>query len=223
MKKSLALIPGLFTFMCLSLSAAAHAQDSEQTSVNAEPMAASFALHDSDRDDNTLSDEEINEAMKKLGQGTNALGDGMAQGIASVIARFGHPLGVIIGREAQGSLILGYRKGSGKVVYKGDTPQTARKIFWSAPSIGIGAGLTSSRVCILIYGAHNYDQLLGSYGSGQGSAHWLAGASVSVISNLVDDDSKNITLANVAVGIGFDLTARVEGMKLSKSEGWLPF
>jgi len=176
---------------------------------------------DDDHDQDYLTNKEIQEALVKFGDGTNALGQGMADGIASDIARFGHPKGVIVGGEFEVSaLFLGYRKGSGHVVFKGQDLSKAPKIFWEAPSLGIGVGLASSRSCLLIYGTENYQELMGEYGSGSGSAHWIAGASISYLAQA--GQQEHVHIADVGVGIGFNLTAHVEALKLTPKEHWLP-
>ncbi len=167
---------------------------------------------------NTFSADEIVQAMQSFGASADTLGATMVSGIASVIEKFGQPSAVIVGGEVQGSLIIGYRKGEGKILFKGQDPSSAAKVYWEAPSIGFGAGLTASKVCMLVYGAADEKSLLGTYGSGEGSAHWVAGGSVSYLNNF-----KNISLAHVAVGVGFDLDARVEGLTITDHNSWLPF
>ena len=171
----------------------------------------------------TFSADEIQQTLRSLGADAETLGEGMAKGIASVIAKYGQPTGLIVGGEFQGSLIVGYRKGSGQLLFKGQAPEQARKIFWEAPSIGFGAGATASKVCLLIYGTRDHTQVLGHFASGQGSAHWLAGGSISVLSNLAHDAEARVSLVDVAVGVGFDLTARLEGLTFTTEDSWLPF
>lgn len=174
----------------------------------------------SNLEDQTLSPQEVYEAIQSVG--TDVARD-LAKVIESVFSESGRPTAVIVGNEWQGSFIIGYRKGKGKVFFKGQTASTAPQIYWRAPSIGLNAGASASEVAILVYGAKQYEQLLQRFASIQGSYHLVIGAGVSYLRSTLDLNERNsMSLAYITVGVGFDAGVAVESLAFSKKERWLP-
>lgn len=133
--------------------------------------------------------------------------------VKTIFAKSGQPSALILGDEIQGSFIIGYRKGSGTIVYHGVKSDQAPKIKWSAPSIGINVGATASKVAILVYGAESIEDLKQKFVSLQGSYHLIGGAAVSYMTNPQRaENSKKITLAYVSVGVGLDAGVAVESL-----------
>ena len=170
--------------------------------------------------DKTMSASEVFTAIEGLG---GDVAQSMAKVIQTVFEGSGKPTAVIVGSEWQGAFFVGYRKGTGKVIFKGQDPETAPEIFWRAPSIGLNVGGSASKVAILVYGATTPKQLQQTFASIQGSYHVVVGAGVSYLRSNLDLDDKNaIGLAYVTVGVGLDAGVAVESLSFSKSERWLP-
>jgi hypothetical protein len=166
------------------------------------------------KDDGTFTSKEVLKAISDLGGDVSA---DMAKVLESVFAQNGRPTAVIVGKEAQGAFIIGYRKGSGKLLAKGQAPAQAQELAWHAPSIGFNVGASASRVTILVYGARSSDQLMDRFTSIQGSYHFIAGAAVSYLrSNLDMSDKTAISLAHVSVGVGLDAGVALESLTFHK-------
>lgn len=174
-------------------------------------------------DSNTFNSDELAQALKTIGDDGSDFAQAIASGVAKIVGDLGAPTAVIYGREAQGAFFVGYRKGDGKILFKGQDPASAQKIYWEAPSFGLQAGVAASRVAVLVYGATNYDQLMQSYASVQGSYYVIGGAGVSYLNNLANHAENTVQLAYVAVGVGGEIGVRLEGLTLSKDSSWLPF
>lgn len=166
------------------------------------------------KDDGTFTSAEVLKAISDLGGDVSA---DMAKVVESVFAQNGRPTAVIVGKEAQGAFIIGYRKGSGKLLAKGQTAAQAQGLSWHAPSIGFNVGASASRVTILVYGARNTDQLMDRFTSIQGSYHFIAGAAVSYLRSSLDmTDKTAISLAHVSVGLGLDAGVALESLTFHK-------
>lgn len=166
------------------------------------------------KDDGTFTSDEVLKAISDLG---GDVSQDMAKVIESVFARSGRPSAVIVGKEMQGSFIIGYRKGSGKLLAKGQAASQAQALSWHAPSIGFNVGGSASRVTILVYGARNSDQLMDRFTSIQGSYHFIAGAAVSWLRSTLDmTDKAAVTLAHVSVGVGLDAGVALESLTFHK-------
>lgn len=166
------------------------------------------------KDDGTFTSDEVLKAISDLG---GDVSQDMAKVIESVFARSGRPSAIIVGKEMQGSFIIGYRKGSGKLLAKGQAASEARALSWHAPSIGFNVGGSASRVTILVYGARNSDQLMDRFTSIQGSYHFIAGAAVSWLRSTLDmTDKAAVTLAHVSVGVGLDAGVALESLTFHK-------
>ncbi len=164
--------------------------------------------------DDTFTSAEVLKAISDLG---GDMSSDMAKVVESVFAQNGRPTGVIVGKEAQGAFIIGYRKGSGKLLAKGQTAAQAQSLAWHAPSIGFNVGASASRVTILVYGARNTDQLMDRFTSIQGSYHFIAGAAVSYLRSSLDmTDKTAISLAHVSVGLGLDAGVALESLTFHK-------
>jgi hypothetical protein len=200
--------PGLAASLALALILAVPAQGFCAEAAAAQGAAA----------DETMSSSEVLQAIKDLG-GDAAVD--LSKVIEKIFAESGRPTAVIVGSEAQGSFIVGYRKGSGKLVFKGQSAANAEPLFWRAPSFGINVGASVSKVAVLVYGAKNRDELLRRFASVEGSYHLLAGASVSYLRSSLDPQEKGaINLAYVTVGVGVDAGVAVESLTFSKKSVW---
>lgn len=182
-------------------------QDDAQTASSSTPAPS-----------DSLNEHEVLAAVEDLGgEAAKALGDA----IQEVFAQNGRPSAIIVGHEKQGSFFVGYRKGSGKLILPGQTKETAERIYWNAPSIGLNVGASVNRVVILVYGAHSKSQMLQRFASLQGSLHVIAGAGISYLRSNLDLDDKNaINLAYVTVGVGLDAGVALESLSFTKDSSW---
>jgi len=177
-------------------------------------LRAETAATQAAKDDGTFTSSEVLKAISDLG---GDVSQDMARIIESVFARSGRPSAVIVGKEMQGSFIIGYRKGSGKLLAKGQSAAQAQDLSWHAPSIGFNVGGSASRVAILVYGARTQDQLMERFTSISGSYHFIAGAAVSWLRSSLDmTDKTSISLAHVSVGVGLDAGVALESLTFHK-------
>lgn len=178
------------------------------------PQRASAAADFSSASDNTYSEKEVLQAIADLG---GNISGGVADVIATVFKESGRPSGVIVGEEAQGAFIVGYRQGRGKLSFKSSGPARAKPLVWRAPSVGFNVGASLNKVTILVYNTDDYERLLQTFVSVQGSYHFVVGGGITYLrEDLGVDDKKKISLAHVAVGVGFDAGVAIEGLTFRK-------
>jgi hypothetical protein len=159
----------------------------------------------------TLTVDEVVGALNELG-GDAAVG--LSNVVKTVFKNSGQPSALIVGDEVQGSLIVGYRKGNGVLVFHGNKLADSPKIKWSAPSVGINVGASVNKVAILVYGAENMEQLKQQFVSVEGSYHLIGGAAVSYMTNpMREAQDKKLTLAYISVGLGLDAGVAVESLR----------
>lgn len=164
--------------------------------------------------DDTFSSSEVLKAIVDLG---GAASSDMSKVVEEVFAKKGRPSAVIVGDELQAALIVGYRKGSGKLLFKGQSAAQATPLGWRAPSIGFNVGGSASKVTILVYGARSADQVLQRYTSIEGTFHYIAGASISYMRSSLDySDKAAVSLAHVSVGLGLDGGVALESLSFHK-------
>lgn len=163
--------------------------------------------------DNTYTEKEILQAISDLG---GNISGGVADIIATVFQKAGRPSGVIVGSEAQGAFIVGYRQGSGKVSFKSSGSTRAKKITWRAPSLGFNVGASVNKVTVLVYNTDDYERLMQTFVSIQGSYHFVAGGGITYLREDLSGDKGKINLAHVAIGLGFDAGVAVEGLTFRK-------
>lgn len=176
--------------------------------------SAAAAPRASAASDNTYSEKEVLQAIADLG---GNISGGVADVIATVFKESGRPSGVIVGEEAQGAFIVGYRQGRGKLSFKSSGPARAKPLVWRAPSVGFNVGASLNKVTILVYNTDDYERLLQTFASIQGSYHFVAGGGITYLrEDLGADDKKKISLAHVAIGVGFDAGVAIEGLTFRK-------
>ena len=159
----------------------------------------------------SLTLEEVSQA---LGDFAGDAAESFSGVIKKVFENSGQPTALILGDEMQGSFFVGYRRGDGNIMFHGQNIQSANKIRWSAPSLGINVGASMSKVAILVYGAQNPEQLKQRFISLQGSYHVIGGAGISYLTNKFNKDSSenNIKLVYISVGLGLDAGVAVEAL-----------
>ena len=166
------------------------------------------------KDDGTFSPSEVLHAIADLGGDVSA---DMAAVLDDIFAKNGRPTGIIVGHEAQGAIFIGYRKGSGKLLFKGQPAAKALPLGWRAPSIGVNVGGSASKVTILVYKARTPSQVLSRFVSIEGSYHFIAGAAITYLrSNLDTSDDSAVSLAHVSVGAGLDAGVALESLAFYK-------
>jgi hypothetical protein len=158
-----------------------------------------------------LSIDEINTALGKFG-GDAAVD--LADVVKTVFSKVGQPTAMIVGDEMQAAIIVGFRKGEGRIIFPGDRMEYAPSLQWTAPSLGINVGGSMSKVAILVYGAQSPEDLKQAFASIQGSYHLIGGASVSYLTNtLTRTNGREIRLVHISVGLGLDAGVAVERLK----------
>lgn len=166
----------------------------------------------------TLSQREVLTAIRELGdEGAS----GIAEVIEAVFREKGRPVAVIVGKDFAGGALLGYRKGKGKVVFKGDRTADAEKIYWRGASVAIGAAVNGGRVAILVYNVRAYEDIIHSYQGVEGSAHLVAGSTLSYLRDNLDDE-RAPTLAYVQFGVGLGARADFSSVKFTRDNQWFP-
>lgn len=180
----------------------------------AAPQRASTAADFSSASDSTYSEKEVLQAIADLG---GNISGGVADVIATVFKESGRPSGVIVGEEAQGAFIVGYRQGRGKLSFKSSGPAQAKPLVWRAPSVGFNVGASLNKVTILVYNTDDYERLLRTFVSIQGSYHFVVGGGITYLrEDLGVDDQKKVSLAHVAIRVGFDAGVAIEGLTFRK-------
>lgn len=170
----------------------------------------------------TFSQDDLQQLLPQLATDASDLGQGLADAMADVLASQGNPTGLIVGTEMQGALFVGYRKGSGRILFKGQQVSDAQPIYWEAPSIGWDVGASVGRVAILVYGARDFSALRRQFVSVEGSFHMVAGASISYMRDLEQGAGPSPQLAYISVGLGVDGGIAVEALNFSRRDLWLP-
>lgn len=156
----------------------------------------------------------IEEVSQALGGFAGDAAVAFSEVIKKVFEQSGQPSALILGDEMQGSFIVGYRRGDGKIMFHGESIQSGDSVRWRAPSIGINVGASMSKVAILVYGAQNLEQIKQRFLSVQGSYHIIGGAGISYMTNgrHEDSDTKKIKIVYISVGVGLDAGVAVESL-----------
>jgi hypothetical protein len=139
---------------------------------------------------------------------------GLAAGIESVIARWGHPTAYILGQEGSGAFAVGLRYGEGTL----NTKSGQRlPIFWQGPSLGWDFGGDGSRVMILVYNVNDPRELLRRYVGVTGSAYLVGGLAVTALA------TDNYVVVPIRSGVGVRLGANLGYLKFTDRPEWNPF
>lgn len=175
----------------------------------------------------TLSADEVVSAIHELSladpENTNvavSFADFIDRNAADLLAgtfkKYGHPMGVIVGTEGAGSFVVGYRKGAGRALFKGQDAQDARKIYWRGPNVGPSFGGSTGRMIALIYNSMNYSELLQDFVGANGSLYFVGGVGISAYTG------SGKTLVIFDAGGGYAIKADLETLRFTDDEEYFP-
>lgn len=143
----------------------------------------------------------------------------VAGGIASVIekavASHGLPNGYILGEEGSAALIAGARYGEGQLHTKN---MGVHKVFWQGPSLGWDFGGDGNRTMMLVYNLPSVDYLYRRWGGVNGSAYFIGGFGVTVLSS-----EKKYVIVPIRAGVGARLGINAGYVKFTHKPTWNPF
>ncbi len=141
-----------------------------------------------------------------------------AEGLAEIVRKTfkdrGQPIGYIVGKEAGGAIIIGFRYGSGTLFHK---TEGQRKVHWTGPSVGFDIGGDGSKIFALVYNLNDTEDLFRRYPAAEGKAYLVGGFTANYLQR---DD---VVIVPIKLGVGWRLGLNAGYMKFSKKGKWLPF
>ncbi len=157
-------------------------------------------------DEKTMQDE----AGRFFGQVT----EGLARAIEKAFREQGKPNAYIKGQEVSVALVAGMRYGDGQLtVYN----QGQRSVHWQGPSLGWDAGLSASKVFILIYGLPSAESLFQRFPGVEGSLYYIAGVGMTYL------ESDRVIIAPIRLGVGMRVGANIGYLHFTRTPSWVPF
>jgi hypothetical protein len=143
-----------------------------------------------------------------------SISKGLASVVEYVFQKLGRPNGYILGQEAGGAFVAGFRFGEG-TLYTQDAG--TRRVYWQGPSIGWDAGAEGSKVMMLVYNLTDPEEIYQRFGGVDGSAYLVGGLGVTF------EKSGNVIVAPIRAGVGLRLGANVGYLKYTRTPTWNPF
>ena len=142
-----------------------------------------------------------------------SISKGLASAVEYAFRNQGRPNGYILGEDAGGAFVLGFRYGEGRLFTKdaGD-----HKIYWQGPSVGYDAGAEGSKTMVLVYNLRDPSEIYNRFGGVQGSAYLVGGVSIQF------QKHNDVTLGIIRSGVGVRLGANVGYLKYTRSPTWNP-
>ncbi len=155
-------------------------------------------------------DSVVREAEAFFGEGAK----GMADVISKAFKDHGQPNGFIKGEEAGGAIGVGLRYGHGTLQLKSGV---TRKVYWQGPSVGFDVGGNAAKAFVLVYKLNDIEKLFQRFPGVDGSIYVVGGVGVNY------NQSGDIVLAPIRLGVGWRLGASVGYMKVTKEKTINPF
>lgn len=155
-------------------------------------------------------DDLIGAAEGVFGKGA----EGLAGLIENVLREQGEPNGYIVGREASGAFVVGFRYGSGTLHHK---VEGERPVYWTGPSIGFDAGANAGNTFVLVYNLYDSEDLYKRFGAGEGAAYLIGGFHTSYLRR------GDVVLIPVRLGLGLRLGVNAGYMKFTRKRDFVPF
>jgi hypothetical protein len=134
--------------------------------------------------------------------------------IEDILRKQGEPNGYIIGREASGAFVVGFRYGSGTLHHK---VEGERPVYWTGPSIGFDAGANAGNTFVLVYNLYDSEDLYKRFGAGEGAAYLVGGFHTSYLRR------GDVVLIPVRMGLGLRLGVNAGYMKFTRKRNFVPF
>ena len=174
------------------------------------PGAQSYVPPEAE-DQGTFSAEEIKETGHRF---FGRVSMGFARAVEFAFQRAGRPNGYILGEEAGGAFIAGFRYGEGTLYTKdaGD-----HRLYWQGPSLGYDFGAEGSKTMVLVYDLRSPGEIFSTYAGVDGSAYLIGGVGVTFLTR------DHVVLAPIRSGIGLRLGANVGYLKYTREPTWNPF
>jgi hypothetical protein len=142
-----------------------------------------------------------------------AVSKGLASAVEYAFKSQGRPNGYILGEDAGGAFVVGFRYGEG-VLYTKDAGD--RKVFWQGPSVGYDAGGDGSKTMVLVYNLRDPSDIYHRFGGAEGTAYLVGGVSVQF------QKYGDVTLGVIRSGVGLRLGANVGYLKYTPYPTWNP-
>jgi hypothetical protein len=165
----------------------------------------------------TSADEETYDERALLNEADSLFGEG-AEGVAELIerafAQLGRPNGFIKGEEAAGAVGFGLRYGHGVLTLK--TGETS-PVYWQGSSIGFDVGGNAAKTFVLVYNLPSVEHVFQRYPGVDGSAYFIGGLGLNY------NQSGDVVLAPIRLGVGWRLGASVGYLKLTRKGSLVPF
>jgi hypothetical protein len=143
-----------------------------------------------------------------------SISKGLAGAVEYSFQKLGRPNGYILGQEAGGAFVAGFRFGEG-TLYTRDAG--TRRVYWQGPSIGWDAGAEGSKVMMLVYNLSDPEEIYQRFGGVDGSAYLVGGVGVTF------EKSGDVIVAPIRAGVGLRLGANVGYLKYTRAPTWNPF
>ena len=162
-------------------------------------------------DENTYDEGTIiKEAGNFFGEGAEAV----AKVIEKVFADLGRPNAYIAGEELSAAIVGGLRYGDGELHHKllGE-----ERVYWAGPSVGFDLGANGAKTFVLVYNLYDLDSIYQRFPGVEGSFYFVGGVGVNY------QQSGDIILAPIRLGVGLRTGANVGYLHYSKSRKLLPF
>jgi len=164
-----------------------------------------------------LPPAEVYEEKDVIAAAEGVFGRG-AQGAAKLVEKafrdLGRPNAYIVGREASGAFVLGFRYGSGTLYSKVEGEQP---VFWTGPSIGFDAGGDGSRVFTLVYHLDDSADLFQRFPGGEGKAYVVGGFTATYFQR------GRVILVPIKLGVGLRLGVNAGWLHFTRTSRLLPF
>jgi hypothetical protein len=139
---------------------------------------------------------------------------GLAEIVEKAGSQWGLPNGYILGQEAGGAWVAGFRYGEGILYTKnaGDL-----RVYWQGPSLGFDFGGDGARTMMLVYSLPATEAIYQRFIGIDGSAYFVGGLGMTALT------FNNIVVVPIRSGIGLRLGANIGYLKFTPTATWNPF